>query len=740
MSSIEFRLLKQGTPSQSGTKTHAKAKAQECSETLHYNPALLYELFPHCIRLDSTSIATLLASTRIVGMRVPGLYSIYSSLNLVRVNSSLGNHLHNHSDLLHCGAQQSAPHSQGVVIAQSNTANTRIVCGEIQDSKAKSESTTSDSKSISESTLSDSVGVSETYPQTNLESSADSKLPSGGVYLHRSENQIAQSADLKGVVGVGSSSRGEGASLPNLQVWISPAASSSPSPLDKKERDINEVLESKEVKALDSKKLDCHDFDKSKSRNDDSLESHTDFKSISDSSLKNSQVLESTALDSQIILESYADFKPISESTLSDSHSLSESSLKDSIVSKANLESSTLVSKTLSESTPSVIASERKLAKQSIEKTNAMDSKLETQNLDCHDFAFTKSRNDDKAEYSKKLELESKRLAESAMLADSKKLESSKALGFQKVKAKDSKKQSLESRQDSQTQKARGAETQKIDLESKKAQVSQSPSTATNIVSLKTTMRYTHTTHPLLNLTTIRISTPMQGTIKAFIRPQRLKNASLNALHTQHKSTLDSKPFASQRALVIGAGSGLGNACAKLLYLGGAQVCASSHSTPFDEPLIPSLSLDVLKPSQASLQAIAHFAPTHLYYFATPRIRATQDISKRDLSAYLNAYIFAPLRLLELVKPVAFFQPSSVFVEELPLEFASYSIAKGAMEYFSAYLRKQGYHTATPRLPKVATNQTLSLIPQKLASPADSMLRELLAFTQSNTGTQGERQ
>ena len=55
-------------------------------------------------------------------------------------NSSLGNHSHNPSAPLHCGARQSAPHSQGEAIAQSNTANTRIVGGEILESQADSES------------------------------------------------------------------------------------------------------------------------------------------------------------------------------------------------------------------------------------------------------------------------------------------------------------------------------------------------------------------------------------------------------------------------------------------------------------------------------------------------------------------------------------------------------------------------------------------------------------------------
>ena len=43
------------------------------------------------------------------------------------LNSSSGSHLHNPSAPLHCGAHSSAPHSQGKAIAQSTTANTRIL-------------------------------------------------------------------------------------------------------------------------------------------------------------------------------------------------------------------------------------------------------------------------------------------------------------------------------------------------------------------------------------------------------------------------------------------------------------------------------------------------------------------------------------------------------------------------------------------------------------------------------------
>lgn len=54
--------------------------------------------------------------------------SVIDSAKFLSVsNSSSGNHLDNLSTSLHCGARSSAPHSQGELIIQSTTANTRIV-------------------------------------------------------------------------------------------------------------------------------------------------------------------------------------------------------------------------------------------------------------------------------------------------------------------------------------------------------------------------------------------------------------------------------------------------------------------------------------------------------------------------------------------------------------------------------------------------------------------------------------
>lgn len=58
--------------------------------------------------------------------------------------------------------------------------------------------------------------------------------------------------------------------------------------------------------------------------------------------------------------------------------------------------------------------------------------------------------------------------------------------------------------------------------------------------------------------------------------------------------------------MVIGASSGLGNTCAKILALGGAKVLATYHTKNIQEdiPNCDFLQYNVLKPSKISIEKI----------------------------------------------------------------------------------------------------------------------------------------
>jgi hypothetical protein len=76
------------------------------------------------------------------------------------------------------------------------------------------------------------------------------------------------------------------------------------------------------------------------------------------------------------------------------------------------------------------------------------------------------------------------------------------------------------------------------------------------------------------------------------------------------------------------------------------------------------------------------------------------------------------------------FYPSSVAVDELPAGMAEYAAAKAAGETLSLALAKhdRALKIYCPRLPRIATDQTASLIPVHNEDAATIMLKHLRIF------------
>jgi len=75
------------------------------------------------------------------------------------------------------------------------------------------------------------------------------------------------------------------------------------------------------------------------------------------------------------------------------------------------------------------------------------------------------------------------------------------------------------------------------------------------------------------------------------------------------------------------------------------------------------------------------------------------------------------------------FYPSSIFVEELPASLCEYSLAKSAGEAMCSFLEKtKNISIYRPRLPKMTTDQTVSLIPSKSYDPMPILLKQLQYF------------
>ncbi|MBZ7936200.1 hypothetical protein H2279_06140 [Campylobacter sp. B0100352/1] len=244
------------------------------------------------------------------------------------------------------------------------------------------------------------------------------------------------------------------------------------------------------------------------------------------------------------------------------------------------------------------------------------------------------------------------------------------------------------------------------------------------------TLSYNYEKHHSIDCFLINILSPCKGNIKAFIRPKLIENLNFEKLSLKYQDIFKTQKFKDQKALVIGASNGLGNTCAKILALGGAKILATYHSKKIHEDILNCkfIKYDVLKPSKISVEKIKKFNPTHIYYFATPKISVQNNHLSRDiLIQFLDYYIFGLDKILNFTQPYSITSSSSSFIEDLPLDMKEYSIAKAAMEIYMQYLKKtKNIEVNTPRFPRAKTNQTLSLIPQDLKE-TDELIISMLS-------------
>ena len=244
-----------------------------------------------------------------------------------------------------------------------------------------------------------------------------------------------------------------------------------------------------------------------------------------------------------------------------------------------------------------------------------------------------------------------------------------------------------------------------------------------------------------IGLVLIKINSPdMEGTIKAFRRPAPLKQASYLSL----KNKVESNEFSDQRALVIGGSRGLGEVVAKLLAGGGANVKISYYRGQEDAMKIvdeivsnggiaDSFQYDVLSSKDSSLDVLMNdWMPTHLYYFATPFIfSGAKGVFSSDLfNNFCDYYVTGFINILDQLRIKSIFYPSTVAIDELPTNMCEYTVTKMASETLCDLLEKGDSDMTIykPRFPRVATDQTASIIPVINHYPVPLMIKEILSF------------
>ena len=239
----------------------------------------------------------------------------------------------------------------------------------------------------------------------------------------------------------------------------------------------------------------------------------------------------------------------------------------------------------------------------------------------------------------------------------------------------------------------------------------------------------------------------MKGRIKTFFRPQPQGQAAFTDICRE----VDSEEFSAQRALIIGGSRGLGEVTAKLLAAGGAEVIITYHQGEQDAQRIVAeiaaqgatadcFRLNVLDPSHGLLSKVEnHSKPLYLYYFATPFIfgAAKGKFSSGRFTTFCEYYVKGLLRIVQsMAAPSSglqkVFYPSTAAIEELPLDMGEYAAAKMAGEVLCDFLQKTHPELAIhkPRLPRIATDQTVSLLPVSSKDPVPVLLANLRCLRQ----------
>ena len=130
----------------------------------------------------------------------------------------------------------------------------------------------------------------------------------------------------------------------------------------------------------------------------------------------------------------------------------------------------------------------------------------------------------------------------------------------------------------------------------------------------------------------------------------------------------------------------------------------------------------------------------NIYYFASPHISSnrTKVWDNNLFNKFCGFYLDALSRIVKCYADeakkssasITFFYPSTIFIEQPEKGFSEYAVAKGAGETLCEQLAAeyQKLIFMAPRLTRMQTDQTSSIIPIKCDSVFDVMHRELNAI------------
>lgn len=237
----------------------------------------------------------------------------------------------------------------------------------------------------------------------------------------------------------------------------------------------------------------------------------------------------------------------------------------------------------------------------------------------------------------------------------------------------------------------------------------------------------------------------IDGHVQAFSPPRPTTQATTKAL----TDVVPPSAFAHQRALVVGGSRGLGELTAKLLAAGGADVLLTWHRGQLEAEAVVADILEAGGRAQARQLDIADPSPvitemasddwraSHVYYYATPRIfdRRMNGFDHPLFEEFCRAYVGGFVKVVEscLVESgtdLAVLYPSSIAVEDQHEGLIEYAAAKGAGEVCAEFMSasQSKLRVLAPRLPRLPTDQTASILPHQTEDPLQVLVPILEAM------------
>ena len=244
---------------------------------------------------------------------------------------------------------------------------------------------------------------------------------------------------------------------------------------------------------------------------------------------------------------------------------------------------------------------------------------------------------------------------------------------------------------------------------------------------------------PRFRLFNIRFSGPIDGDIKAFLRPPVQSQPSVSDL----SSHVLAHEFKGTRTLVIGGSRGLGEITAKILAAGGGDTVITYAQGLEDARAIGEeieagggahcqiMRLDLSCDRFDSL-AIDWGALDAIYFFATPKIfrKKSGVFDHRLFREFSDFYIVKFYELCLFLEEtlttgtVKLYFPSSVSVEARPKGMVEYAMAKSAAEVLVQEINRSFTKLSVicTRLPRLSTDQTASIVKVSTESNVETLL------------------